>query len=172
MRVVVPFTRLRAETVAALEMHAVGHQVEYRDVSKDDEAFWRLWKEIWADGETFAIIEHDIVIHETVLEQFDGCGEPWCTFGYPYEIFKNMSEPYHGTGCTRFRAEVMQAIPDLWDTVAEREGLFHPRRHWCSLDGFSQLELWQAGFHGHRHEPMVGHVDPSISHDCRAGFRT
>lgn len=168
MKIVVPFTNLRDETVEALHRHAAGHDVHYVHVGDRDEQMWEMWRDLWAAGEDVVVVEHDIVIHERVLPEFEACPEQWCTFGYPY-AFGN-ANPYHGTGCVRFRSELIAAVPDLWDRVAVREGPHHPYKHWCSLDGFSQLELWPLGYSNHRHEPPVGHVDPSNSHGCLGTF--
>ena len=168
MKIVVPYTRLRDETVAALAEHAVGHSVVFQDVSGSDEAMWEMWAALWREREDVVVVEHDIVVHAAVVPEFAACAEPWCTFAYPY-AFGN-DNPYHGTGCVRFRGELMEAVPDLWARVAAKDGPHHPPKHWCSLDGFSQLELWQHGFKNHRHEPPVGHVDPSNSHGCLGTF--
>jgi hypothetical protein len=168
MRIIVPYVTLNPQTVDALDQHANGVPVSYIDVSSDDEALWRLWKQIWADQEDTIVVEHDIVIHSRVVPELEECPTPWCTFGYPYPY--GNSDPYHGTGCVRFRAALMANEHDLWDRVGARSGPKHPQRHWCSLDGFSHLELWPRGYVQCKHSPPVGHADQSNSHGCMGTF--
>jgi hypothetical protein len=166
LRVVCPYTNLRKETREALERYAP--QVEFVDVSSDEQALWRLWKEVWADCQDTVFVEHDIVIHEGVIPAFENCKDVWCTFAYPYAFGNN--DPYHGTGCVRFRAELMADFPDLWDIVGKMSGPHHPPGHWCSLDGYSQVTLWAAEYHSHQHDPACKHLDPGNSHGCLGQF--
>lgn len=163
MRIYVPYTRLRDETRDALEQHASGHEIRYVDVSGGDEAMWEMYAAAWAEGETFAVVEHDIMIHDRVLPAFEQCPSLWCSFAYPYAHLP----AYCGTGCVRFRAELLAAYPELWEHVALCEAPpAHGFRHWCTLDGFSQTQLCQAGFLMCRHMDPVTHLDPSNSHGC------
>lgn len=167
MKIVVPYVDLRDETVEALSAHAGGHDIHYVDVSDSDAAMWETWQWVWEAREDVLWVEHDIEIHEHVIPQVSECPEPWCTFAYPY-AFGN-SDPYHGTGCVRVRAELMRAVPDLWRRVAARSGPHHPEKHWCSLDGFMQIEL-SPNYVQHKHDPPVGHVDVANSHGCLGTF--
>jgi hypothetical protein len=170
VKVIVPYTNLRLETASALEEYGYerGHAMMMRDVSGSEDALWHLWKEAWAEREDFAFVEHDIVIHEGVIPSFEGCHEPWCTFAYPYAY--GSGNPYHGTGCVRFRAQLMRDFPTLIDEIGELEGPKHPKRHWCSIDGFMQITLWRRNYRQHHHDPPVGHVDTSNSHGCLGTF--
>lgn len=162
MIVVVPHTegRIRPETT-----HTVAKHADFIDFARldDDEAYWRLLRDYWIRGHGFAVVEQDIILHAAVIPEFEACPEPWCTFGYPYDI---VGGTYHGSGCVRWRTELITAIPDLWDRVGRHSNPDHPPRHWCTLDAYAQLELANAGYQPHRHEPAVGHVDTSCSHGC------
>ncbi|HUX70787.1 MAG TPA: hypothetical protein VMV41_09780 [Cellulomonadaceae bacterium] len=170
MNIHVPYTNLRDDTKAALDLHAIarGHTVTYVDVSGSESAMWEMWRDLWAQGDDIVVVEHDIVIHEEVLPRFEDCPNVWCANPYPY-AFGN-SDPYHGTGCVRFRAALTVEFPDLWERVGQRKGPKHPQRHWCSLDGWSQLELWPRNYRQCHHTPAVGHVDPTNSHGCLGNF--
>ena len=54
------------------------------------------------------VVEGDVVVHDTVLDQFDDCPNDYCRFRYwvgaTYE---------YGLGCTRFRAALIAANLDL-----------------------------------------------------------
>jgi hypothetical protein len=139
MRVVVPFTVLAPETDAALTRHAP--DAERVDVSEDDYAYWRLLSDLWAAGEPFTVIEHDIVIHRGVLPAFDACPAPLCAFRYSMPIFG----PIVGLGCTKFGAEVIEAVPDLWaEPISWR---------WLHGRFGRRLRDWSACVH----EPPVDH---------------
>ena len=164
--VILPYTEVNEETRAAVAGNTDPRYVEMVKLERT-ESYWELWDRLWRGARDFIIVEHDIVIHEEVLPQFRACREPWCTFGYPYAFGP---APYHGTGCVRFRAEMMEAVPDLIEAVGRRSGTHHPPRHWCSIDGFMQTELWARGYHGHQHHPPVGHLSTTCSHDCLGTF--
>lgn len=168
VRIIVPYTDLQPETVEAVRANSHGHAIHYVDVSGGDSEMWETWQWVWRRPEDTLLVEHDIAIHNDVIWQVEACDEPWCTFAYPYN-FGN-SDPYHGTGCVRFRRELMERVPDLWDRVGLREGPHHPPKHWCSLDGFSQLELGALGYRQCKHEPPVKHLDESNSHGCLGTF--
>ena len=60
----IPYTRVDPRTVAAAPIDAV-----WTDVSAGSDAYWGALCEWWATGETFAILEHDIVCRSrNVLE--------------------------------------------------------------------------------------------------------
>lgn len=109
---------------------------------------------MWEDGESFLNIEHDIEVHSEVFAQLLGCErcgmpaceEPWCVFPFPGAggglLFRSL-------GCTRFGAEMMKAVPDLFSTL--------PVRDWRRLDTEIAYTLEQKGFHPHFHWPPVPH---------------
>jgi hypothetical protein len=166
LRVICPYTNLKDETKKALKRYAP--QVEFVDVSGSESALWEMWHELWKDCRDTLVVEHDIVIHEDVVASLSACGELWCTYGYPYAF--GTGNPYHGTGCVRFRGELMAEFPDLWDLVGKMSGPHHPQKHWCSLDGYSQVTLWAAEYHSHQHDPACKHLDPGNSHGCLGQF--
>lgn len=162
MRTIVPYTRLEPQVTQAL----AGHQVEFVDVSGSDTAYFDLLAGLWAAGETFAVIEQDIVIRRDTLQAFQECGRAWCTAGYPYLG----SVSYHGLGCCRFRASLMHAIPDLMDRVATHKYDGHTLRHWCILDAAIQRELWKDGRATCTAHGPVWHLNDRVSHGCVPGF--
>lgn len=121
MRVIYPYTYRNAETEAGAPPGA-----EWYDVSGDDHAYWRLLRDVWADGETFAVVEHDVQCRPDVFEQFEACPEPWCVFPYTpichwacQEAWANM------LGCTRFTAELIAACPDAVSSIPEELRLWN-----------------------------------------------
>lgn len=62
----------------------------------------------WTGQDDFVIIEHDIVIHESVVPSFLGCPEMWCTYSYP--ALGGRLEASRSLGCTKFSAELQRMI--------------------------------------------------------------
>lgn len=159
MRVICPRTRILPETRAALENS--GYEWTGAAVSGTDTAYTELLQKLWRAGETFAIVEHDVVPWRGALEQLDECPEAWCSFIYPF------GDGMHaGLGCARFRSALLAAHPTaVDDTLAERTET-HPAGHWCSLDDRLSRALTRAGAVKHVHAPAVGHLHPAPSHGC------
>lgn len=163
MRVVVPHTQTGLHDRTRQSVQDLAPDAEFILLPLgDDDAYWRLLAALWASGDDFAIVEQDIVPHEDVFDEFRACSEPWCTFGYEYFV----GGDYHGSGCVRFRARLTGNEPDLMLAVAQYANDKHPARHWCSLDAFTQHELYRRGYEAHHHHPSVGHLDPTVSHGC------
>lgn len=162
MRIVVPYTRLSVPVLAALD--ATGRPHELVEMT-DDEAYWRLLRDLWSDAETFAIVEHDIVVHPTVFDELDACPEQWC--GFPHLYVCGGESGYYGLGCVRFRASLLQAVPDAMEQVGEMSDAIHPMRHWCTLDKWLQAEvLPRAGMGRHHHPTVLGHEGRTPAHGC------
>lgn len=136
------------------------------DVSEDDEAYWRALCAIWAIGEDFAIVEHDVICHPDVVEQFDTCPEPWCTFGYANICHPACQEAWaNQLGCTRFRAEAMAKCPDALTSIPEGQRNWHNlcdhiagnKVHGVDQPTLREHSIRAAGFSHHWHYPPVGH---------------
>lgn len=154
MRVVCPYTpdKIRAETKQSLERDTPG-LIEYEDVSGHNEAYATLLENLWATGEDFAIVEHDIEVHEYALQDFMDCREPWCS--NEYKVGEALIA--YGLGCVRFRKELMEAEPDaIVAHTALGPGLT-PARDWRRLDVRTVSTLRTRGYEPCVHEPPVNH---------------
>lgn len=158
MRLICPYIELTLATEESLE----GLDVEYVDVSSDDEAYWRLLSGLWTEAADFALIEHDIIAPAAFLNSFDACDHEWCAYSYRYKTW----EQYTGLGCVRFRASLMRAEPHLMDGVGNMVIGDHPRKHWCTLD--SGVQRWLGRYQRRAHvHGMCEHIsDGSPTHDC------
>ena len=152
MKVVCPFTAIRPDTAAALD--ASGYAWEAVDVSGSDEAYWDLLAGLWRAGETFCLVEHDIVVGPGTLPSFERCPKPWCAASYRFM----RGTGFVGLGCTRFRAEVMRAAPDLMTEIAALGDDKHPPKHWCRLDTLTYHRLEARGQVMCRAHGEVGHL--------------
>lgn len=160
MRVTCPHAGpVPAETAAALD--ASGFPWERADVSASDTAYTRLLERLWAAGEPFALVEHDIVPHPGALADLLGCPQPWCCYAYQLGGIVHA-----GLGCTRFSASLLAAVPDAVAQTWRESTDVHPAGFWCALDDRLSRVLRRAGFSQHVHEPQVKHLNPRPSHGC------
>jgi hypothetical protein len=128
------------------------------------DAYWRLLRELWADGESFILIEHDIVVTPLVIDRLTKCtSSPWCTHpylgagwkdGYPKALVQT------SLGCVRFDQELILDHPEVWELVGEIDNANDSaRREYHYLDvrllGVLRDKL---GYWPHIHgEPVVHH---------------
>jgi hypothetical protein len=158
--VAVPFTSLRAETVVAL----TGEQVRYSPML-DDGSYFELLRDLWVDGRSFIIVEHDIVVNETTLDELRVCDHDWCAMPFPYR-----GNPMaYSLACAKFSAALIARNPDLMEIVGQRSDAKHPPRHWCRMDAWIWQLLTDRGEvrHEHSRSQPVGHVGPQFpSHGC------
>lgn len=159
MRLVVPYvpSGLRPATLAALGPW----HIELRDVSLDDEAYWRLLRDLWLATEDTLIVEQDIVAPPDIVQGFLDCHERWCAATYPFEAWPALV----GLGCTRFSGDLMVEVPDALDQVTAMADEIHPARHWCALDARLAAILRGRGFAPHIHG-QVDHLSLRRSHSC------
>ena len=160
MRTVCPHAGpIAPETVAALD--ASGLPWEAADVSGTPTSYTSLLTRLWAAGEPFAVVEHDIVPHAGALAELEACDWPWCSFAY------QLGGTVHaGLGCTRFSAGLLAAVPDAVERTWAESTDVHPPGHWCSLDDRLARVLRAEGVVQHVHAPPVTHLSPLPSHGC------
>jgi hypothetical protein len=155
MQVVYPYTRRYKEATDALDAFAPGYEAVY--VGWSDTAYWQLLRDLWEHKEPFVIVEHDVVIHEQVIDGFARCGLPWCLHAYgrhryPDRLLTN------SLGCVRFNTSLMEDHPDLV-IEAGRFVTGMPHRHYIHLDDciFQVLKRLTYG-EAHVHTPPVRHL--------------
>lgn len=157
MRVIVPHL---ADSVEPATYRAVKlwpgvefHTIDAADVT----GYCRLLQQVWADGETFAVVEHDVVPHASVYYDFVHCPAPYCAFPYAW---KTQIGP--ALGCTRFRAELLERAPDAMDRVAAMPSNWGPAGHWQQVDVFLMRRVLRDvyGEVPHVHLPEVQHLNP------------
>ena len=143
----VPYARVHERTVNGAPRDAV-----WVDVSRDPLAYHAALAWAWESGESFALLEHDVVCRPDVVAAFEDCPEPWCVFGYSDICHVECMEAWRNMlGCTRFRAEVLEAVPDAVSSIPE------DRRDWHNVCDEVGDRLRAAGFSHHWHFPWVDH---------------
>lgn len=139
-----------------------GHSIEVFSMQLPESYFWLL-SSVWAAGDAFVIVEHDVVAGPGVLGSFAQCPEPWCAFSY--EVFAgDLASVYggaYGLGCTRFSAELLAAEPDAVEAAGELEldgtGTW-PKRSYGVMDSTLTNVLRRRGYDAHQHHPNVEHL--------------
>ena len=158
-RVVVPYLAIHPAARFALNQWAPGWEPVY--VGGSDHAYFDLLAQLWADGKSFVVVEHDIAISEGVVASFDACLEPWCLHGYGHPAFPD-GLLTASLGCTRFSAALLGAELDMMVAVGEfSTGL--PARHWCHLDLAVRETLRARGHAPCVHPPPVTHLRRTVS---------
>jgi hypothetical protein len=153
MTVLVPFTARHVDTLAGAPPDA-----EWVYVGETAHSYWECLSEYWERGEDLVIIEHDVVCRPDVSQAFASCLEPWCIFPYDNhdaaeaEAWRNM------LGCTRFRRELVRAVPDAVSSIEPQHRDYH---NVC--DGIGN-HLRAHGATHHWHSPAVVHHRMAIGH--------
>lgn len=154
MRVIFPYAgNPVAEVMAAA--HNYAPDAEYHDVGGDRTAYWELLRQVWADGEAFTVIEHDIEIREDVLPSLETCKRPWCGFSYQLDTCVMAA-----LGCTRFSAALVRAHPHVLEQAGELSDSVLGVKDWHRLDtSIAQILMQRCSrrYKQHVHTPPVAH---------------
>lgn len=118
---------------------------------------WELYKSFWGNDDDLMVVEHDIILHEDVIPQFEACPQPWCLFPFRYRPDTDFLRS--STGCARYRREfrekvtpeMIEAVPGSCNRCDGRTGC------WAHMDGRIHHAGEEAGFTIHVHWPSVGH---------------
>lgn len=155
MRLVVPFTELHAATYRATREWP---DVEYRYVGATDTAYAELLDELWTDGRTFTVCEHDVVPSKGALAELAMCRQPYCAFPVALSVYVAPC-----LSLTKFSASLMERYPDVMDRVLRVPTNYGPPGHYRQLDTVLQrtVLLNRYGLQPHLHLPPVTHLNPA-----------
>jgi hypothetical protein len=138
---------------------------ELVNVGRSESAYFDLLNKLWAEGRTFLIVEHDIVVTSDELRAMAKCPHEWCANAYPY-----LGGVYAGLGCVKFSRTLIKKIPSVMSAVGAlgARDLVHPSKHWCALDGRLRATLEIAGNNQHKHYAKIKHLNHNgkPSHNC------
>src|SRR5580698_9244916 len=108
MLICIPYTQI-VDATMIFALHYGADALSFK--LDDDWAYTRYFQDRWDDGRTFINLEHDTVPWPGAPEVLWACEKPWCAYGYTMKV-----EQKHGSslGCTKFSAELMAQLPDVW----------------------------------------------------------
>lgn len=129
MRVIVAYTEVHPDTRAALEGWP---GVEYHYTGQDDYAYGRLLRELWKDGESFLLIEHDVVPTLEHLARMVGCENVYCAAPYRWGQAVGVT-----LGFTRFRSLLLRSYPDAAEIACRIPHPFGEPGHY-----HTPLDIW------------------------------
>jgi len=73
----------------------------------------------WAAGESFIVVEHDVVPWPGSLEGLRDCPEPWCAHNFHLHLHRRYKLTDPGAtpplGCAKITAAFIEATPGLFD---------------------------------------------------------
>ena len=147
--VLVPFTKVDKRVVDAL--HGEGIDSEWVDVSGSPYDYWRVLCDYFEPTHDLAICEHDVEWRPDVTAAFRDCPEVWCVFPYSNHTPSHAEAWRNMLGCTRFRKELIAAVPNAVIDIEQRYRDWH-----YTCDGVGKA-LREAGFTHHWHYPPVQH---------------
>lgn len=135
-------------------------------VGHSEEAYWEVLSRLWRIGETFCVVEHDVIVRPDSLSELAQCSSDWCSFEVPYGC-----GIYAGLSCAKFSAALIARHPDTLEKVGERSDEGHLPKHWCRLDSWLQVVLREKGESMCVHSPPLGHRESvagyiASSHGC------
>lgn len=171
MRVIFPWARWNDHVIEALRQatdYAWAFHVGY-----DDTAYFRLLSNMWHQGETFVVVEHDVLVKPWSIDDLERCSHPWCAWQIKYGAGFTP-----GLGCAKFTAEVMSQVPDAMERVGRCSDAGHPPMHWCRIDWWLQHKILPgAGLVQHVHGGPLDHLRDTVgdvkpSHDCQSPGQT
>jgi hypothetical protein len=152
VKVYAPFTEFAPGVREAVKV--TGHSVTEVYVGARDDAYWELLNGLWSEGQSFIVVEHDIVVRADTFAELESCPYRWCSFGAPY--FWGV---HHGLGCVKFNDALISRHPKAMEQVAAHPpDEKHPPKHYCRLDAYLHEAL--AGEYRHCHETVLEHVRP------------
>ncbi len=119
-----------------------------------------LFRELWAKGDPFILVEHDIIPWPGALAQLWTCPEPWC--GFPYSNFGTFRSYL---GCTKFEPSRLGDCPlsgeirsfGELDQIIIKTLLLRDRTDWKA----------RPKYKNHVHNPPVAHLN--INHSRMRG---
>jgi hypothetical protein len=144
----VPWVDLHPKTRVSVALYAP--TAELIELSRADDAYYKVLAGLWEAGEGFLVIEQDIEVHAEVVPYLEACGERWCVYPYPGPAGA-YGDPltYYSLGCTKFSAELLAEAPSLMADLESHD--------WRRLDALMLPLLREAAGQPHWHSPPVNH---------------
>ena len=149
MKIVVPYVEPLRPVVKQVLVTLLDLPVNFVAMEKDD-SYFNLLAGLWAEGERFIIIEHDVLPWPGAVEELWNCPADWCSYTYKMRGYHGDYGIHHSLGCTKFGEGFMSEVPDMF--------LRFDSTDWKHLDA----QIFHVGVkHNilpHPHRPPVIHL--------------
>ncbi len=144
MKVVIPHARYNLHKLVAVSIQNECSNPVLYHCDKED-SYYELINELWHEGETFTIIEHDIIPWPGAVSELNECSRVWCLC--PYNLNTNSS-----LGFTKFGEVLLKEHPNILENPSGYD------KSWTRLDWYLTRELFKLGYQPHTHQPNVAHL--------------
>lgn len=143
-KVFVVATQEHCPAVSALRSERIPFELV---IAKDDYTYGQTLHVLWAQGEEFVTVEHDIVPWPGAIDALS-CPEPWCIY---QNIVGHSGKLQSALGLVRFSRKLMAALPEA--------NLGWNKTEWNHLDAqvYGALQV-DAKLPPHIHLPPVAHL--------------
>jgi len=132
------------------QTRAIGERfnAQFANVGGSDTAYHALLTRLWAMGEGFALLEHDLSPSDALLSELLACEQPWCSGAYLYRA-EGRTILIWGQGIVKFSTRLVRA---------ESNAMAFAPCHWEVLDLVLADVLTERGYVVHQHLPAVRHL--------------
>jgi hypothetical protein len=154
MRVVIAFV----PNMLRPEVKQLGEDVgaEFADVSGSDMAYGELVARLWSAGQSFLLLEHDVLAGPKLLKAMWACPEPWCAgfaWRYTSPLHPGEDRPRRPTREKEFALFLNKFSADLIHQTPNIIGAFRGLR-WTQID-LRLLPMLKGSATPCQHGPVV-----------------
>ena len=143
-KTIVPYTKLHPLVKEVILQSA--YKPQFIQMT-DDDAYWRMFCDIWEKRTPVLIIEHDIIPWPGAVQEIINCPCHWCSNTYKMRGGFGIN---HAFGFTKFDEKFMEDLPDVWTQVEST--------NWKHLDAQLCEIAKREGLTPHPHRPPVTHL--------------
>jgi len=150
-------------------VEALGKRFNARveNLAGDSENYYRFLSREWSKGQSFVLLEGDILPDEDLLVELAVCPEPWCVFVYLYSSpdlqGRNWLTATWGMP-GKYSADLMRRYPNALRDLTSPEaaqwsGERLPATHWYRVGAaLSDFSLMKYGLQPHIHLRPIRHL--------------
>lgn len=145
MEVYVPAIDSNCPAASALSVEGVDFHLA---LMIDDLGYGTLLSYLWTYGESFIVLEHDVVPFPGAIDALAECDKDWCVHKYP----PGPNKLYYSMGCMKVSDSLIDKTRDLPHRYNWEE------TKWSQLDGKVYPGLLEVAKEPHIHHPPLAHV--------------
>ena len=112
----------------------------------DGDAYWRLLRDVWAEGREFFVVEHDVFVWQGGIRELASCPQDWCTL--PTMCHGRMITTTFGA--VKFGQQMIERNPGFFDDIPQT---------WFHLDANFADKMGWPFIKPHAHWPPATHLN-------------